>query len=501
MDITEIKKIQEELTDLNITLEDRVRERTTQLQDLYDNAPVGYHSLDADGRFIAINQTELDWLGYKQEELIGRHVSTIFDPKSTDTFRNSFPEFKSKGKLERLELSILRRNGTSFWAEVNATAIYNKEDYFLGSRSTLIDITLRRKAEDTMNKAIIEAELANRAKSDFLLNVSHEFRTPLNAVIGFADLIETAGSDERKAYAESIKSSGRRLLTLVYDILDLIRSEKDEIKLENDLTRTSDFFTEIRDEFADKIRDKGLKFISDFSPDLPAFINIDRTRLKQVITNLLDNAVKFTEKGEITFKVITLKHKHNTADTDLVIEVRDTGKGMSDEFQKKMYEVFAQADKKTILSGIGIGLALSQMIVNKMNGSIKVSSQPGMGSSFLITIPVVVSTDALIAEKKPKVERIPPKEEINVDAVTGLDELIEALEGEFHEIIKTFQVRQPIGEVRMFGESLTKLGTIHNCRMISDYGQKLSKEADSFDIEGMLKLIRRYKDVVNSIRN
>ncbi|MFN8239352.1 MAG: PAS domain S-box protein [Bacteroidales bacterium] len=500
VDVTDFKLVQQELVDLNQSLESKVHERKILLQDLYDQAPVGYHTLDANGLFTEVNKTELDWLGYTKEELIGKRALMILRSDLGELFRKAFHSLREQGRIVGLEVPVVRKNGTSFIAELNAVAIYEKDGSFAGSRTTLMDISSRKKAEEAMKKAIIDAEIANRAKSEFLLNVSHEFRTPLNAVIGFADLIEKADGPDKIIYAENVRSSGRRLLTMVDDILDLIRSEKGDFELENDTVSLKNLFSEIIDDFSEVVRGKGLSFITEISPHLPAFVTIDGHRLKQVITNLLDNAVKFTEKGKISLKVYNGVDTNSNGHPSIVIEVLDTGKGMSEEFQHKMFEVFAQADKKTVLSGIGIGLPLSQMIISKMTGTIKVTSAPGKGSCFTITIPAVQTGEPsaidLLSIAGSELLKKP------VDKVGDVKkELIEALEGPYMEIVRSFEIRQPIGEVKSFGISLHELGINHDCTLISRYGKELEKAAESFNIEKILKLLRKYGEIVSEVKN
>jgi hypothetical protein len=235
--------------------------------------------------------------------------------------------------------------------------------------------------------------------------------------------------------------------------------------------------------------------------NLPDCIKIDRTRLKQIVSHLLDNAIKYTDKGEASLKVYSLKNKGDKDVDNLIFEVKDTGKGMSEEFQKRQFEVFEQAEKKTVLSGIGIGLALTQRNVKKMNGTIKVISQLGMGSSFIVTIPGISCKESGkddIAQKE--LLNSIKEEKLSKEDIIDLPGLISDLEGSYLETKKTFEVRQPVGEVKRFGQSLVELGFNHKCRLISDYGQKLVEAANNFDIEGMLSLIKKYSENIEILQ-
>ena len=183
MDIHELKTTQQELVELNRTLEQRVQERTAQVQDLYDNAPAGYHSLDADGCYLQVNQTELELLGYQRDELIGKHASLIFTPESAEFFKQTFPHFKASGQLKDVEFEVRRKDGSTFPAIVNATAIYAADGRYQASRSTLVDITERKESE----RCLLESEEQNRLLFE---------ETPVAAV-----LLDSSGSIVRANHA------------------------------------------------------------------------------------------------------------------------------------------------------------------------------------------------------------------------------------------------------------------------------------------------------------
>ncbi|NTU84904.1 MAG: PAS domain S-box protein, partial [Chloroflexales bacterium] len=228
-DIHDLKAAQQELLELNRTLEARVWQRTAEVQDLYDNAPTGYHSLDAHGNLIMVNQTELDWLGYTRDELVGRSIIEIITPASFATFQAAFPAFKQRGWLSDLELELIRKDGTLLPALINATAIYDDAGTYVMSRSTVFDNTERKKAEDALRLANVELERAVRAKDEFLANMSHELRTPLNAILGFGEIlreqIHGPLNEGQQASLRNIDASGRHLLALINDILDLAKAE------------------------------------------------------------------------------------------------------------------------------------------------------------------------------------------------------------------------------------------------------------------------------------
>ena len=188
-DITELKRTQQELVELNRTLEARVAERTAEIQDLYDRAPAGYHSLDSEGRIIRINQTELDWLGYTREEVLGRPIADFFTPASKAAFPVEYAAFQQLDWLRDQERELVRKDGSIMPVLVNATAIRDEAGNYVMSRSTVFDNTRRKQAEETLRFANRELERAMRLKDEFLANMSHELRTPLNAILTLTEVI------------------------------------------------------------------------------------------------------------------------------------------------------------------------------------------------------------------------------------------------------------------------------------------------------------------------
>jgi PAS domain S-box-containing protein len=402
-DITERKVIQNELLKHRNHLEELVNERTEKLRtvmdetrDLYENAPCGYHSLDINGKFVRINNTELKWLGYARDEVIGRlGFNDLMTPASLEKFSETFPVFMKQGEISNLEFEFIRKDGSTFFVSLNATAIYDSDGKFFRSRSTLFDISERKRAEEALNQAKKEAEEANRAKSEFLANMSHEIRTPMNAVLGYTELLgNTTVNQTQKDYIDSIKSSGRSLLTLINDILDLSKIEAGKLELEYDFIDTYSFFSEFEKIFSLKVSEKGLKFILEISSGTPKGIYIDEARVRQIVFNLIGNAIKFTSEGKITLKVFTenpqiVNYSKEKSEEliDLIIEVQDTGIGVSKALQEAIFEPFIQERNFKHYGGTGLGLTISRRLTALMDGTISLRSKPGKGSIFTVRIP------------------------------------------------------------------------------------------------------------------
>ena len=772
-DITDRKQAEKELLRHRDHLEELVNERTEELRaymdetrDLYENAPCGYHSVDANGKFVRINNTELTWIGYNRDEVIGKMGTVDFlTPASLETYKSIFTVLMKQGEISNIEFEYKRKDGSTFFVSLNATAIYDADTKFIMSRSTLFDITDRKLAEEALriktseienffnvaldllciadtsgnfirvNKAwenilgystselehrqflefvhpedmqptldamselsdqhpILkfinryktkegsyrfiewhsvpvgnfiyaaarditdrkqdeealsnakkEAEAANQAKSEFLANMSHEIRTPMNAVLGYTELLASTLIDQtQKDYINSIKSSGRSLLTLINDILDLSKIEAGKLELEYDFIDTYSFFSEFEKIFSLKVSEKGLKFILDIASGTPHGICIDEARVRQIVFNLIGNAIKFTSEGQITLKVfienpqvVNYSKEKSEELIDLIIEVIDTGIGISKELQEAIFEPFVQERDYKHYGGTGLGLAITRRLTVLMNGTINLKSELGKGSTFTVRIPEIayqrdfsgtnidiqinpaeiifeeaviliaddvehnrsylkdalkntnlkifeakdgfdayqlakkVVPDLIIADiRMPKmdgfellnkiktdkklkhipviaysasvlkaqkerihksefvgllikpvkvtelylelmnilpfrstkeVESDKPHSEVDlIGEITDLPGLIQSLETSFYATWKTFTVTQPIGEIREFGKNLIQLGLEHNSGIIIGYGKDLTGATDSFNIGAILKLIGKYKGIIESLK-
>ena len=420
-DVSEQKQAEINLLELNRTLEQRVAERTAEVMDLYENAPAGYHSIDANGLIVRMNQTELNWLGYTREEIVGvKCMTDLYTPESKKIFSETFPHHKEFGFVKDLELEIIRKDGTIIPVLLNGTAIYNEQGEFVMSRSTFFDITERKQAELKLQAANTALEKAAKLKDEFLANMSHELRTPLNAIIGLSESLQIGTYGQLVPRQENIlrviRESGQHLLELINDILDLSKIEAGmlELKYETiDLKSICDASMLMVSEPAQK---KGLQ-ISIFITDEIQTIQADKRRLKQMIVNLMSNAVKFTPQFGSMRLEVQPENDHAVRFT-----VSDTGIGISADQLENLFKPFVQVDSSLArkYEGTGLGLALVRQLAEMHNGSIGVTSTPGMGSSFYFIIPKRSSHDVVEDELSTSNESSPERISITPSSITIL---------------------------------------------------------------------------------
>jgi PAS domain S-box-containing protein len=408
--------VKEALEQHRVLLEKRasdllLKESEEKFRSIMEHSADAIFITDHQGSFMYTNKAVTVMLGYTSEEMKSKTVFDFFPKNNTDEYFKIYNQLLNKGKIFT-EIELLRKDGKSISTDLNSVLlpgglIYGScrditerqqvQKELLKHRDHLEELVNKRTEELRMAKR--EADEANKAKSEFLANMSHEIRTPLNAVLGYAELLGFINEDKiQKDYIESIKSSGRSLLTLINEILDLAKIEAGKLDLQFEYVKSHSYFSDFESIFSLRVSGKGLKFILEISSEIPAEIYVDDVRLRQIIINLIGNAIKFTEKGSIKLKVytdnpqITSYSKEKTGEfIDLIIEVSDTGIGISKEMQEEVFNPFVQGKSRSVkkYGGTGLGLAITKRLVQLMNGTITLDSQLNNGSSFKVKIPGV----------------------------------------------------------------------------------------------------------------
>jgi PAS domain S-box-containing protein len=250
----------------------------------------------------------VDMLGYTENELLKMKIEDITFPEDIVLSINLLRAlFDGKNEHYRLDKRYIRKDGSTFWADVLVTLFFDIVKQKRYAIETIIDITESKTLQQQLEQSREEAIRANMAKSEFLANMSHEIRTPLNAVIGFTELLENLVTDKKKiSYLDSIKSGGKNLLLLINDILDLSKIEVGKYNIKFEPVNPFSLINEIRQIFSLKIKEKNLDFIVDVDPGIPSSLELDEIRIRQVLLNLIGNALKFTESGYVKFSVKNL---------------------------------------------------------------------------------------------------------------------------------------------------------------------------------------------------
>ena len=291
--------------------------------------------------------------------------------------------FESGGEMWSEEYRFRRADGAYSTVVDRAFVVRDARGVPVRMIGSMSDITGRRQYERELTEAREEAERANRAKSEFLANMSHEIRTPMNGIVGMTELLlDTDLDEEQLEYAETVSQSAENLMLIIDDILDFSKIEAGAMRLENidlDLRSTVEDVTVL---LAGRAQDKDLELASLIEPDVPGALRGDPARLRQILTNLLGNAIKFTDEGEVIVRVELVDEDEQAA--TVRFEVSDTGIGISPEHQRRLFLAFTQADASTTrrYGGTGLGLAISKQLVNLMGGEMRVRSEPGAGSAF-----------------------------------------------------------------------------------------------------------------------
>lgn len=366
----------------------------TNFRSIFTNAAIGIDVVDENGKFLQVNKAMADMMGYTQEELIGLNVADITFPEDTLSSVCSLDAlFKGKNDCYRIEKRYIRKDGSIFWSDLSVTVYHdliNQKQYAIG---TIIDITQAKTLQQQLEFSREEAVKANMAKSEFLANMSHEIRTPLNAVIGFTELLETMVSDKKQiSYLDSIKSGGKNLLLLINDILDLSKIEAGKMSFKYEPVNPYSLINEIKQIFSLKISEKNLDFIIDVDEKIPASLILDEVRLRQVIFNLIGNAIKFTDQGFVRFSVRKIESPDDSSHIDLIVTVEDTGIGIPADQHEIIFDAFQQQSGHNTrkYGGTGLGLSISKRLVEMMGGNIDLISEVGKGSKFTFTLQNVI---------------------------------------------------------------------------------------------------------------
>lgn len=388
----------EDITD-RIKKEKKIRENEQLLRATFEQAAVGIVHTTVDDRLLTINKKFCDMLGYSKEELLQKDWIALTHPDDVYSCRaNRKALLEGQISTFSTEKRYIKRDGSILWVNLTASLVEDctGRNCFV---SIVEDISERKRVEQELLKAKDDAEKASRAKSEFLANMSHEIRTPLNGIIGMTDLVlETELQPAQKKYLAMVKNSAYALLDVINDILDFSKIEAGKIEVQEEVFCFREVLYKVVEMLRVSAKKKKLSLESYVSPSVPQWVVGDEGRIRQVIINLVGNAIKFSEQGKVKVQVDTASMKINPESKEkvrLLISVKDTGIGIPKNKIGQLFESFSQLDSSLTrkFGGTGLGLAISKRLIEMMGGSIWVKSEVGKGSTFFFTIKVSLAEE------------------------------------------------------------------------------------------------------------
>ncbi|MDE1920168.1 MAG: PAS domain S-box protein [Candidatus Omnitrophica bacterium] len=365
--------------------EHQMRESENKLRIILDNSAAAITMTDEKERIVSWNKFAEQLFGMGVKDLLLRPVNTLYPPEEWKAIRSL--NIRQSGFKHHLETRAMRKDGTIIDVDLSVNILKDEQGNIVGSVGMLQDITEQKRAKELIVQAKLAAEEANNAKSVFLAKMSHEVRTPMNAIIGMIDLtLDTSLNEEQIDNLKVAKDAADNLLSLINDILDLSRAQAGKVVVEEIEINVPDIVKNVCKGLMVLARNKGIDVVWSIDPATPRLLIGDPVRLRQVLVNLVNNAVKFTHKGKVTVNVKV--KSQGEKDCELAFEVIDNGIGISPKNLPHIFDVFTDAHNTTArrYGGTGLGLAICKKIVEMMRGSIEVDSKEGEGSTFRFNI-------------------------------------------------------------------------------------------------------------------
>jgi len=364
--------------------ERRIRDSENKIRVILDNSAVAITMTDEQERIVSWNPFTEQLLGMKKKDLYMKPISSLYPPKEWIKIRKE--KIREAGSKHHFETKCIKKDGSIIDVDLSVNILKDLDNNVIGSVGIIQDITEHKRVQKALIQAKTVAEEANNAKSMFLANVSHEVRTPMNTIMGMVDLtLDTELTDEQRDNLTTVKNAADNLLSLLNDILDLSRVESGKVELEKIEINVGNIIKSVCKGLSVLAHNKNIGLKWDIDDNVPETVLADPVRIRQILVNLINNAIKFTFKGDI---VVGVKEKSRTKDiSELLFCVADEGVGIAKESQEQIFEVFTQADASTTrrFGGTGLGLAICKKFVEKMGGQIWVESEEFKGSTFYFT--------------------------------------------------------------------------------------------------------------------
>ncbi len=511
-------------------LENKVKVRTEELRQIMgqqtvilDNIAVGIAFLK-ERKFVWINSRMEGVFGHSNKEVSGLTTELLFpSPDDYEQFGMYAYPVLAEGKLHRTERMMKHKNGSLFWCDFIGKAVV-PDDLAQGSIWIFEDTTVRRQAQEELEKAKEAAESSNRAKSEFLANMSHEIRTPMNAIIGFSGILLGKIEDPgHRACLTHIQTAGKSLLTLINDIIDLSKIEAGKLEICPEPVNLRTIQNEIQHIFLNKCEKKGLAFRSEVGHQVPAGLLLDETRIRQILVNLVGNAIKFTHQGYVSVYVNLIEIPEIPdipGRLNVVLEVEDTGIGIPEDQQEVIFEDFRQQDGQRTrkYGGTGLGLAITKRLTELMSGKLSVKSEVGQGSIFRAVFYYVEvaekpdvagdspsSDEFLIEESVAEDQDVAGKEtasgeSLSPEAAARVAELIQTLENEFTARWEEIRETLIFDEIRDFAKEIHEHAEKYDCETLTNWTERVIREMENFDLESLEGTFGKFPDILNEIR-
>ncbi|WP_158265498.1 response regulator [Blastopirellula marina] len=395
--VNRIAGLSEDITGRKLA-ETQLRDSEERFRGTFENAAVGMAHSNPDGPFLRVNQKFCDTIGYTKQELLHRSFHDITHPQDKSGALERFHSL-IRGELESYseEKRLVCKDGTFVWIHVFVSLQRDSRGQSLHTIHVIEDISERKRLEEEIRLAKEIAEQANLAKDEFLANVSHEIRTPMNAILGMTELVlDTELRSDQRQCLQTVKSAGENLLGIINDLLDFSKIEAGKMELEEVSFSVRSMVGETLRALAARAHQKGLELTCEIFPEVPDALVGDPGRLRQVLLNLIGNAIKFTPSGEVRVVIEPLADMAKEDECRLRFTVADTGIGIPKPLQRRIFDAFEQEDTSTTrkYGGTGLGLSIASRLVELMEGQIDVESEPGQGSTFSFTARFGISSES-----------------------------------------------------------------------------------------------------------
>jgi PAS domain S-box-containing protein len=441
------------------------------MQALLETLPLPVIIRDAERRITLVNAAWEQMIGVTRRDVVGKRLHEVGNRVAPQGHAETDDELFRTHRPLRYETVVFSRDGTAYDVIVAKTPLLAEDGTITGIASVVTDISEQKRIAALLERARLSAENAVQAKSRFLANMSHELRTPLNGVVGMASLLEnTALDSKQRRFVRTLRTSAEALITLINDVLDLSKAEAGKLDISCAPFELRREIEQVVGLFTGRACDRGIEIAAHIGRDVPAVMHGDAIRLRQVLGNLVNNAVKFTEAGAVLVAVTVAPA---TADTLLLeFSVTDTGVGVAAAEQQRIFDAFEQADGSVTrkFGGTGLGLAISRQLVELMHGHMALASEPGRGSRFSFVIPAGV----------PRVESAPPMPEQDLGTlVIGLPPVIrgavcDTISAESAHVISVDSPLSAIEALQDFGPNVGRVRVIVDCNAAANIEQAVT---------------------------